>query len=265
METPAHAALRADAVRFLFEIGCAAAATEIPCPISRFRVDAAGYFDPLPRGVAGVAQGSWRGATARTVIVECKQARADFLRDSRQTPALLARRRELEAARACLEERIIRVAEPELRIGGSALFPELERWDYDRSRLASYRRIVAELRRTDLALHGQTKFWVLRQYKLSDFLFIAAPRGVLQADEVPPGWGLLEPMADEATDLPPFRIRVAAPDLNAREVRRLRMLRNIAAAASRRVFAASANESDPAGAGSLEAQLEKVDPGGLRS
>ena len=174
METHAHASLRADAVRFLFDIGCAAAATEIPCPISRFRCDAAGYLDPLPRG-AGVAQGSWRGSTARTVVVECKQARADFLRDSRQTPALLARRRELEAARACLEDRIIRIAEPELRIGGSALFPQLERWDVDKSRLGSYRRIVSELRAIDHALHGQTKFWLLHQYRLADRLYPPRP------------------------------------------------------------------------------------------
>lgn len=248
METPAHASLRADAVRFLFQFGCAAAATEIPCPISRFRVDAAGYLDPLPRGSEALA-GSWRGTTATTVIIECKSSRADFLRDSRRTPALLARRRELDAARACLEERIIRIAEPELRIGGSALFPELERWDFDRSRLASYRRVVAELRRTDHALHGQTKFWLLRHYKLSDFLYIAAPRGVLEPDEVPPGFGLLEPDPDPAPGAPPLRVRLPAPALGASDVRRLRLLRNIASASSRRALAAVAHESDPARAG----------------
>lgn len=255
METPLHASLRADAVRFLFAVGCAAAATEVACPISRFRVDAAGYLDPLPRGGDSPPDG-WRAASSRTVIVECKQSRADFLRDSRQTPALLARRRELEAARVCLEDRIIRVAEPELRVGGSALFPELERWDFDRSRLASYRRIVAELRRTDLALHGQTKFWLLRQYKLASFLYVAAPRGVLEPSEVPPGWGLLEPAADGAPGSPPLRVRVPAPDLGARDDRRLRLLRNIAATASRRAMAAPTNESDPAGAGSLEESVD---------
>jgi hypothetical protein len=250
MESPAHASLRADAVRFLFAVGCAAAATEIRCPISRFRVDAAGYLDPLPRGSCA-PPGCWRGATARTVIIECKQSRGDFLRDARTTPALLARRRMLDAARACLEDRIIRVAEPALRVGGSALFPELERWDFDRSRLASYRRIVAELRRTDRALHGQTKFWRLRQYKLSDFLYIAAPRGVIDPAEAPPGFGLLEPDPDPAPGAPPLRVRLPAPDLGAREVRRLRLLRNIAAAASRRTLAAITDESGPAETGPL--------------
>lgn len=263
METELHSLLRLDAVRFLFSVGCAAAATEVPCPISRFRCDAAGYLDPLPRRYEPVP-GSWRAPAAQSVIIECKQARADFLRDSRQTPELLARRDQLESARRALEERIIRVSEPELRRGGTSLFVEMERWDFDKSRLGSYRRIVSELRAIDHALHGQTKFWLLRQYRLADRLYIAAPRGVLKADEVPPGWGLLEPVPDAAAGLPPFRIRVEAPDLNAREVRRTRLLRNIAAATSRRALVALANESDPAGAGSLEAPMVVENPASRR-
>ena len=87
---------------------------------------------------------------------------------------------------------------------------------------------------------------------------------MLSADEVPPGWGLLEPVPDAAAGRPPFRIRVEAPDLNAREVRRSRLLRNIAAATSRRALAAFANENDPAGAGSLEAQMVGEDPASRR-
>lgn len=256
METALHTALRLDAVRFLFAVGCAAAATEVPCPISRFRCDAAGYLDPLPRRYEP-SPGSWRAAAAQSVIIECKQSRADFLRDSRQTPELLARREQLESARRALEDRIIRVSEPQLRRGGTSLFLEMERWDFDKSRLGSYRRIVGELRRIDEALHGQTKFWLLRQYRLADRLYLAAPRGVLKAEEVPPGWGLLEPVADPVPGLPPFRIRVEAPDLNAHDNRRQRLLRNIAAATSRRALAALANESDPAGAGSHESRPDE--------
>jgi hypothetical protein len=233
METVLHAQLRRAAAELLLASGCCAAACEVRCPISRFRVDAAGYQDPLPRRGMSFSRETFieRGTESRTVIVECKQARGDFLRDTRETPALLARRRELDAARLCLEDRIIRASEPELRRGGTSLFRELESWEFDRSRLASYRKIVMELGRIDAALHGQTKFWMLSRYRLADRLYIAAPKGLVLTDELPPSWGLLEAETEEGETV--LTVRRRAEELGAKEVRRQRLLRNIAAAASR--------------------------------
>lgn len=233
METQTHRELRLNAAAALLAGGCCAAACEVRCPISRFRVDAAGYLDPLPRRQRGLIIETVfpRGFDARTVIVECKQSRADFLRDSRETPNLLAKRQELDEARRCLEDRIIRVSEPELRRGGSSLFREMEAWAFDRSRLASYRKIMLELRRIDEALHGQTKFWLLSRYRLADRLYLAAPRGLIAVEELPPMWGLLEAETEDGVVC--LRIRRPAEELGALDVRRQRLLRNIAAAASR--------------------------------
>lgn len=220
-------------------------------------MDAAGYMDPLPKRETGSTRESVfpRGRDARTIIVECKQSRADYLRDSRETPRLLARRRELDEARRCLEDRIIRVAEPELRLGGTSLFRDLESWEFDRSRLASYRKVMIELRRLNEALHGQTKFWMLSRYRLADRLYIAAPHGLIGSDELPPSWGLLEAeLADGAMCL---RIRRDAADLGAPEHRRQRLLRNIAAAASRpalRHNGLGAQENAPARGRGVEEQ-----------
>lgn len=249
MESHTHRELRLAAAAALLAGGCCAAACEVRCPISKYRVDAAGYLDPLPKRRDSVVRESVfsRGEGSRTIIVECKQSRADYLRDSRETPQLLARRRELDEARRCLEDRIIRVSEPELRRGGTSLFRELESWEFDRSRLASYRRVMAELRRVDEALHGQTKFWLLSRYRLADRLYIAAPRGLIRVDELPPLWGLLE--AENEEGLLCLRIRREAEELGSAEHRRQRLLRNIAAAASRpalRHNAMRAQENAPA-------------------
>jgi len=226
-------------------------------------VDAAGYQDPLPKRPGGFVIPSVfpRESAPRTIVIECKQSRADFLRDSRETPALLARRRELDAARLCLEDRIIRASEPDLRRGGTSLFRELEVWEFDRSRLASYRKLMLELRHIDQALHGQTKFWLLSRYRLADRLYIAAPRGLISPDELPPSWGLLE--ADTAEPGASLSIRQMADELGASDIRRQRLLRNIAAAASRpalRFFTrgnAAAHENAPTeGRGVVEFQNE---------
>ncbi len=237
METPAHLKLRLASVAAMLAGGCTAAACEVRCPISRFRIDAAAYQDPLPRESRPslVPDLFRRGDTPRTIIIECKQSRADFLRDSRQTPLLLARRRELDDARRCLEDRIIRVAEPELRRTGSSLFRDMEVWEFDRSRLASYRKVMLELRLLDEAIHGQTKFWLLSRYRLADQLYIAAPCALIAKDELPPGWGLLE--VEEDSESPSLRIAHPADELGASDARRQRLLRNIAAAASRPALA----------------------------
>ena len=233
-------------------------------------MDAAGYLDPLPRNRAGAEK--WqtagrglfngltleRGTGAKTVIVECKQARSDFLSDSRDTDELLVERERLNRVRCVLEEQIVKVCEPQLRRSGSRLFAELEEWDFSRSRVASYRGVLNDLRRVDERLYGERKFWTLAHYRLADWLYLAAPTGIIRPREVPPGWGLLElarlpgsglpgsgwpgspsrASPDSPTrreqGLPELQVRVVAPEHTGKPEHRQRLLRNIAVAASRR-------------------------------
>lgn len=175
------------------------------------------------------------------MLIECKQSRADFLRDRRDTETLLHEREELDRLRRAMEEKRIKVVEPHLRKAGSSLFADLEDWDFASSRLPAYRNLIRRLRRVDRMLHGETKFCMAARYSLADRLYVAAPEGMVKKRELPPGWGLLECPETELTGDDPnadlfgrslLQIRVKAPLLRARDEYRHRLLRNIAVAAS---------------------------------
>ena len=228
-ETIQHRELKRLAIEWLRRLGCCAVATEVRCPISRWRVDVAGWLDHS-------------GGTPETIIIECKQARSDFLRDDANREELLRLRTHLEKRRAEVEETRVKPREPHLRESGSALFPELETWDFAASRVDSYRRILRELRQVEKRLHGETKFGLLAQYRLADRLYLFTPSGLIKKSEVPRSWGLLEasgmrlrhPMPLDAEAPLPMRERIPPVQLDAPEKRRVRLLRNIAIAASRR-------------------------------
>lgn len=237
METFGHRQLKQLALGYLRSRGAHAAAIEVGCPIARFRIDAAGYIDPPPR------RHSEGTPAARTIIIECKQDRADFLRDNHDFPTLLARRRHLERVRQSIEQHRIPREEPELRRNGTSLFPELDDWDYHASRLPSYHRTLRLLERIDQKVHGETKFHLIARYRLADECYIAAPYGMIRPCELPPGWGLLDcsrqtlerdrrTVPDGEASMPVLRVRITAPIQIARPERRLRLLRNIAVAAS---------------------------------
>lgn len=217
-------------------------------------MDVAGYADAAPvrrsgrfagagtTGAGRAGDGLRTVGTPRTIVVECKQTRADFLRDRGDRDRLLAMRRDLDRFRVAIEENRVKVEEPQLRRAGSSLFPDLDEWDFERSRLPAYREVLRRLRRLDRMLHGETKFWTIARYALADRLYLAAPEGMIRHREVPPGWGLLEctrrGLRDDDTRADLFgasvlHVAVTAPPQPAREQHRIRLLRNIAVAASR--------------------------------
>jgi hypothetical protein len=241
METCAHRTLKSLAIAFLRENGCAAVATEVRCPISRYKVDVAGYCDRQPlRKLNGELP-----SEPRTIVIECKQSRGDFLRDSRQLPQLLSLRMQIDRIRLSIEEHRIKNLEPQLRVSGSSLFRELEQWNFAGSRMPSYRRVLQRLKQIEQAIHGQTKFFLISHYALADELYLAAPKGLIRHAEIPPGWGLLECAAEDwlqehaqgtlLGEAPALQIIQQAPQRASKPIRRLRLLRNIAVAASRSV------------------------------
>lgn len=260
-ETLDHVALKRLAVAWLWRLGCRVVATEVRCPIGRYRIDVAGWFDRPIDGLVdrsaalggnlwAAHEGSGRGRgearTSATVIIECKQSRADFLRDGDDPTELLRERERLQRRRAEIEETKVKRYEPTLRREGSSLFEGLDEWDFERSKMASYRAVVRELQKVDDSIYGQTKFARFARYRLADRLVLFAPAGMIRQRELPEQWGLIEchrrPLrrekasmalgVDPLADLP-LRETVRPPSLDAHPARRERLFRTIAMAASR--------------------------------
>ena len=273
MESIEHLELKRLAVAWLARLGCRAIATEVRCPISKYRVDAAGWLDhaegeildagTLARERGGVDATLFTTAREtgprsgprrpRTIVVECKRSRADFIRDDLDAESVKRRLESLRRTRRRFEEDLIPRSEPHLRESGSSLFPDLETWDFEGSRTSAYRRVLRAIERLERRLHGETKFHTMPRYRLADHLYLFTPTGLLRPNEVPPGWGLVEcgrvtlrrgagPLGE--LDALPLRERVACPSLRSPEPRRQRLLRNIAVAASRSVIEEASRPSN---------------------
>jgi len=232
METVAHSTIKRLALAYLKHEGYAISACEVRSPIARWIADVAGWRDAVIECADAGAFRRVRLERSQTVIIECKQSRTDFLRDSRKLDALLALRDRLQGIRRSIESHRIKLLEPQLRVEGTSLFAELDDWDFASSRLPSYRRVMQRIERVDARIYGQTKFFRMAHYALADRLYLAAPSGLIRKREVPDGWGLLQTSeGPPRRDAPCLVESVAAPLLVTRDMHRQRLLRNIAMAA----------------------------------
>ena len=253
-ETKRHLQLKDIALAWLRAVGCRAVALEVACPFHRYRFDALGWLDHAddPRAVAafGTPEGTRESTGAkdgprapRVIAVECKQSRADFASDDADPAQLAKRKAYLLERRGVIEELRVKRRESHLKVEGSSLFEELATWEFGQSKIAAYRNVVSELEAIDAKMGIDTKFAQLARWRTADHLVVMAPAGLLRPREVPSGWGLVEvdtralrkgwePIAGAPL---PCVTRVAPSHLGTPDARRLRLLRNLAVAASRGV------------------------------
>lgn len=212
-ETAAHQLLKRLALQWAAGAGFGIAATEVKVPRSGYRADVAAY-----------ARGT-RQSPVRTALFECKQARADLLKDARaeraareQLAGLLERRARLEALLA--EHR------PDLR-RGETLFPEFDTIDTSGLRHDTYAAVIEEITVLQRRLLHGVKFEKLRRYAAADVFYLVVEPDIFAEAEIPAGWGLLVRAGDALVlARPPLP---AAPAAEAR----IALLENIAAAACR--------------------------------
>ena len=249
-ESKRHLQLKDIALAWLRAVGCRAVALEVSCPFHRYRFDALGWLDHAddPRAVAAFGPPQCSGSddsprAPRVIAVECKQSRADFASDDADPGELAKRKAYLLERRRVIEDLRVKVRESHLKVEGSSLFDELATWDLGQSKITAYRNVVAELEAIDGKLGIDTKFAQLARWRTADHLVVLTPAGLLRPREVPSGWGLIEvdsralkkgwePVAGDPL---PCTTRVAPSHLGTPETRRLRLLRNLAVAASRGV------------------------------
>jgi hypothetical protein len=184
-ETPQHALLKRLALCWAQGQGFRVGATEVALPQLRVRLDAAACR-PAKRGSAALPGAGIAGVTA---IFECKQGRADFLRDSRCSERIGCRLRVLHEQLA-LYEASMRVHLPSLR-ESDALFPEFDGFRFEAAGFAPYDHLRKQVRRLSGQLHAQTKFADLLRWRAAHLHYVVAEEGVACVHELPSGWGLL--------------------------------------------------------------------------
>jgi len=209
-ETENHRRLKALALAWARANGFAMAAPEVRVPRSGYRADVVACS---------------RGAGRRSAVFECKQARADLLKDAHAEAATRRRLEELTERRKKLEE-LLAMHRPDLR-RGEALFPEFDSWDFSGLEHATYREVLAELATVQGRVLKGTKFAKMFRYRCADFLYLVVEENIFAEAEIPAGWGLLVRRGEElALARPPVA-------LDAADAQRIALLENIAVVATR--------------------------------
>jgi hypothetical protein len=183
-ETERHRGLKRKTLLWAQARGFALCGVEVRVPRSSFRAD-----------VAACAVGGDVLAAGETAVFECKQARADLLRDTADERASLERLREIVARRRDLEC-MLGLHLPDLRRGES-LFAECDAYNLDAIRHDGLRAVRREEARLQAKVFGATKFARLRRYCCANRLYLVVADDVLQPHETPAGWGLLVAVGDE--------------------------------------------------------------------
>lgn len=217
-ETIEHARLKALALAWAQSNGFAICGLEVRVPGCGFRADVAAY-----------ARGTGPAKMARTAVFECKQARADLLKDAHAEAATRARLAELLARRKSLED-MLAVHRPDVR-RGEALWPEYDSWDFDAIGHTTYRRLLLELEKVQRHVLRGTKFSRMFRYRSADFLYLVVENGIFAEAEVPAGWGLLVRNPAEAAE--GLRLLRAPVHLYPAPASRTTLLENIALAGTR--------------------------------
>ncbi len=267
-ETKRHLQLKDIALAWLRAAGCRAVALEVSCPFHRYRFDALGWLDHADAPAAVAALASMAPSSAmrassplqsdphgpRVIAIECKQSRSDFASDDVDPAELAARKEYLLQRRQVIEELRVKVRETHLKVEGSSLFEELATWEFGHSRIHAYRNVLTQLAAIDAKMGIDTKFAQVARWRAADHLLLMTPAGLLRPREVPAGWGLIEVdsgalrkswHAKSGAPLPCVT-RVMPVALAMPAHRRVRLLRNLAVAASRGVGYGVAEYEKPA-------------------
>jgi hypothetical protein len=176
-ETKAHAALKRLAFTWARTNGFPIAAFEVRVPASGYRADVA------------AASRHPSAATGAIALFECKQCRSDFLRDQADEPKIRVEGARIAQRVAALRS-LIAVHRPDLRRGES-LFAEYDCYDLAELRHETLHRLEAELVALQRKIIAAVKFSRLSKYGAADFLYLVTEPGIVEAHEIPNGWGLL--------------------------------------------------------------------------
>lgn len=215
-ETMKHRQLKTLATDWLKERGSDAVAVEVKLPLSNYRVDVAGYCS---RRILSDRLGD-------TFAIECKQSRADFLRDAGLEGAVVLAHGELENRLARLRD-LLATHLPQCRKNES-LFSEYDSYDFSDWHHKSWSRLSKQLQTLENRLDHGVKFARIARFGCANFCYLAVEENVvLHPSEVPLGWGLLKRTGNSLS------VEKEALRLESKSPARLKLLERIAKSNSR--------------------------------
>lgn len=206
-----HRELKGLAVAWAREAGFTLCAEEVRVPRSSFRADVAACRKPI--------HGS--DQPGETALFECKQARADLLKDAHretETRNRLARLRERQLKLESLLSRHL----PNL-LHGDSLFPEYDRLDLEGFRHETIHSVRREAETLSRSLYRGTKFDRMIRYRSADFCYLVVATEIADRIAPPQGWGLLVPAGNS------LELRQRPVHLEVGAAHRLALLVSIAA------------------------------------
>ena len=193
-ETRAHLRLKELALAWAAAQGWPWSATEVRVPRSGYRADV----------VACAADDA-----GPVVVFECKQSRADLLKDAHAEAAVRTQLAELETRQRALDD-LLAVHQPERR-RGEALWPEFDTWDFTGLEHRTRERVVAELATARRRVVDGTKFSRMRRWRCADRLYLVLEENLHAEAELPAGWGVLLRRGDELAVLRDAELLGPAP------------------------------------------------------
>ena len=234
-ETAAHLLLKRLALFWAQKQGYHSCAYEVSLPNCRYRADLAAYMPSKGKVKVRAHDPAMPALTHRvmvchtlgsTAVFECKQARSDFLKDSRSTRETLAgierpprppRRTRTHAAGA-----LSVVARRAIRSSRTTRATTSANWS-----TRTYKKVLARITLLQNRLYQQTKFDTLVRYRCGNLFYVVAEDGIFQPHEIPLHWGLLVRRADR------LELREKPVWQNLDDHERLALLHKIAASGTR--------------------------------
>ena len=193
-ETLKHSGLKSLALAWARANGMPLAAPETCFPHRRFRVDVAACC-PARKVPSRPPASSITSVLKAAAIFECKQVRGDLIRDNRRCDLISNRLKALESRRERLEA-LLQVRLPHLA-NGESLFPEFDSYRFREHRHEGYRKLVRHIAAARRGILDGTKFDRLISYRLANLHYLVVEENLVEAHEVPGGWGLLMRAGEE--------------------------------------------------------------------
>lgn len=180
------------AITWAREQGYSCCGLEVRVANCGYRADVAAYR-PASEMASIVFEGKTmrrrQAAIGTTALFECKQSRADLIKDSCLSVATIKRLKEQHARRTTLE-RLLKIHYPSAA-NGESLFPEYDTYNFAATGHNGYAKVSREIATLQSRLFSKNKLEKLARYGCANLFYLVVTANIIANYELPLGWGLL--------------------------------------------------------------------------